>query len=138
MSNLQDDGIHFTPGKTQNTTGKRIVIKWSNELREAVAMAKAVRPVQLSPFLFCNREGKGYFNEANGRAGGWESLWRGFFARVMSETKVTEKFTEHDLRAKCASDAKTLQHAAALLSHADSKITERVYRRKPEFVDPLR
>lgn len=138
MSNLQDDGIHFTPGKTQTTTGKRMVIRWSTELREAVAMALSVRPVQLSPFLFCNRDGKGYFNETTGRAGGWESLWRGFFARVMDETKVVDRFTEHDLRAKCASDAKTLEHATALLSHADSKITERVYRRKPEFVEPLR
>ena len=56
----------------------------------------------------------------------------------MEETKVEERFTEHDLRAKCASDAETLEHARQLLSHADGKITERVYRRKPEFVKPLR
>ncbi|MCU6432554.1 hypothetical protein LPB67_02020 [Undibacterium sp. Jales W-56] len=39
------------------------------ELREAVAMAKEVRPVQLSPFLFCKRDGKGYFNETTSSAG---------------------------------------------------------------------
>jgi len=50
---------------------------------------------------------------------------------------VTERFTEHDLRAKCASDAATLEHARALLSHADARTTEAVYRRKPERVKPL-
>jgi len=59
-------------------------------------------------------------------------------ARVMEETRVTEHFTEHDLRAKCASDATTLEHARSLLAHADSKITDRVYRRKPDLVKPLR
>lgn len=138
MSNLQDDGIHVQPGKTETTTGKRQIFGWSDELREVVEMAKAARPVKLSPFLFCNRDGEGYFDEETGRAGGWESLWRNFIARVMEETKVEEHFTEHDLRAKCASDAETLEHARQLLAHADGKITERVYRRKPEFIKPLR
>ncbi|WP_211475115.1 tyrosine-type recombinase/integrase [Collimonas humicola] len=137
MSGLKEDGIHITPGKTEHTTGKRIIISWSDDVRAAVAMAKAARPMKFSSFLFCNRMGEGYFDEETGRAGGWESMWRGFFERVMAETKVTEKFTEHDLRAKCASDAMTLEHAQALLTHADSKITKRVYRRKPEIVKPL-
>jgi integrase len=138
MSDLQDDGIHVTPRKTQGTTGKSLIIAWSDELRSAVASAKAARPVKLAPFLFCNRNGECYFDEATGRAGGWESMWRGFIARVMSETEVKERFTEHDLRAKCASDAQSLEHARTLLSHADSRLTERVYRRKPELVKPLR
>jgi integrase len=65
-------------------------------------------------------------------------MWRGFAARVLKETKVADKFTEHDLRAKCASDAETLEHARMLLSHADGRITDRVYRRRPQFVPPLR
>lgn len=138
MSDLQEDGIHVTPRKTLSTTGKSLIIAWSDELRSAVASAKAARPVKLAPFLFCNRDGECYFDEASGRAGGWESMWRGFIARVMAETEVKERFTEHDLRAKCASDAQSLEHARTLLSHADSRLTERVYRRKPELVSPLR
>lgn len=138
MSALQEDGIHLTPNKTKKSTGKRVIIGWSDELREAIAMAKAARSVQIGPYLFCNRAGECYIDEATGRAGGWESLWRGFMGRVLKETKVTERFTEHDLRAKCASDAETLAHAQQLMTHADSKITERVYRRKPEMVKPLR
>jgi integrase len=49
MSDLQDDGIHFTPGKTEHSTGKRLIIEWSEELREAVALAKSARPVKLAP-----------------------------------------------------------------------------------------
>jgi integrase len=117
--------------------GKRMIIQWSDELRAAVGMAKAARPVQLSPYLFCNMKRKCYFKES-GRAGGWETLWRNFMTRVMEETKVKDHFTEHDLRAKCASDAATLEHARSLLAHADSKLTDRVYRRRPEVVKPLR
>lgn len=138
MSDLKDDGIYVEPHKTRDSTGKRMIIEWSEELRAAVALAKAARPMKLSPFLFCNRNGEGYIDEKTGRAGGWESLWRNFISRVMDETKVEEHFTEHDLRAKCASDAETLEHARQLLAHADGKITERVYRRRPEVVKPLR
>jgi hypothetical protein len=57
---------------------------------------------------------------------------------VLTETKVKDRFTEHDLRAKCASDAETLEHARSLLAHADSRIIDKIYRRKPERVKPLR
>ncbi|CAB3800453.1 hypothetical protein LMG28614_05178 [Paraburkholderia ultramafica] len=137
MSDLQDDGIHVTPGKTEGSTGKRLIIEWTDELRAAVATAKSVRPVPLSPWLFCNRKGDCYFNQV-GRAGGWDTMWRNFMDRVLEETQVKEHFTEHDLRAKCARDAETLEHARTLLAHADGKVTERIYRRKPERVKPLR
>lgn len=92
MSNLREDGIYVEPGKTEGSTGKRMIIQWSDELRAAVGMAKEARPVQLSPYLFCNMKGECYFKE-NGRAGGWETLWRNFMARVMEETKVKDHFT---------------------------------------------
>jgi integrase len=137
MSDLKEDGIHIQRHKTAKTTGKRTIYQWTPELREAVDMALASRPA-LSPFLFCNKFGKGYVDESKGTAAGFKSMWQRFFERVIAETKVTEHFTEHDLRAKCASDALTLEHARALLSHADSRTTERVYRRAPEKVMPLR
>lgn len=138
MSDLKEDGIHVMPGKTEGSTGKRLIYEWSEQLREAVEMAKSVRPVKIAPWLFCNRRGECYFNEKTGRAGGWDTMWRNFLTRVLEETKITEHFTEHDLRAKCASDAETLEHAQALLAHADGKVTQRIYRRKPERVRPLR
>jgi integrase len=136
-ANLKGDGIHIQRHKTAESTGKRTIYEWTPELRAAVELAKATRPV-MSPFLFCNRDGKGYIDEETGESHGWDSMWQRFVDRVLKETKVTERFTEHDLRAKCASDAETLEHARALLSHADSRTTEAIYRRKPEVVKPAK
>ena len=46
-------------------------------------------------------------------------MWQRFMDRVLAETKVKERFTEHDLRAKVASDAASLDKARALFQHAD-------------------
>ncbi len=137
MTDLKEDGIHIQRHKTRQSTGKRTIYAWTPELRAAVDMAKAARPA-LSPFLFCKRDGAGYFNEVTGEAHGWDSMWQRFMDRVLTETQVKERFTEHDLRAKCASDAATLEHARALLSHADARTTEAIYRRRPEVVQPLK
>ena len=134
VSDMKEDGIHVTPSKTASSSGKQVIYEWTPGLHAVVEEAKAVRPV-LSPFLFCNRKGEGYVKE-DGTANGWDSLWQRFMDRLLEETKITERFTEHDLRAKCGSDAETLEHARALLSHVDSRMTERVYRRKPERVKP--
>jgi integrase len=136
MTEIAEDGIHIQRHKTQNSTGKRTHYEMTPDLKRAIDMAKAARPV-LSQFLFCNRKAEGYIDEATGNVHGWDSMWGRFIERVMAETKVTERFTEHDLRAKCASDAATLEHARALLSHADSRTTDAIYRRKPERVMPL-
>lgn len=136
MSDLKEDGIHIQRHKTKDSSGKRTIYQWSPELQVAVDAAKAARPA-LSAFLFCNRSGEGYVDEATGNANGWDSMWQRFMDRVLKDTKVTERFTEHDLRAKCASDADSLDHARALLSHADSRTTNAIYRRKPEIVAPL-
>lgn len=137
MENIKEDGIHNQRHKTKGSTGKRTIYDWSPELRSAVAMAVEARPKE-SEFLFCTREGAGYINEEVGRASGWKSMFQRFMARLLEETKITEPFTEHDLRAKVASDAGSLEHARSLLAHADSRTTDRIYRRKAERVSPLR
>jgi len=57
--------------------------------------------------------------------------------KAIKEGVLKEKFREHDLRAKTASDT-DLDHAASLLSHSDSKTTKKHYRRKAEIVEPLK
>lgn len=136
VSDLRDDGIHVQPHKTAKTTRKRMIIQWSEQLHKAINAALAARPVDISPLVFCTRTGASYANAETGLASGWDSMWQRFMARVLTETKVTERFTEHDLRAKCASDAESLEHARQLLAHADAGLTARVYRRKPELVKP--
>lgn len=138
MSDITDAGITVRPHKTANTTGLTRTFEWSPALRAAVDMALAARPIDIAPWLFCTKHGEGYFDEQTGQASGWDSMWQRFMARLLDETKITERFTEHDLRGKVGSDAESLERARQLLGHADSKITERVYRRKPELVRPLR
>jgi len=59
-------------------------------------------------------------------------------AKVLAETKVTARFTEHDLRAKTASDVASLEHASNLLAHADTATTQKFYRWKAEKVRPAK
>lgn len=137
MADIKPDGIHIQRHKTKDSSGKRTVYQMTDDLAAAVDQAKSARP-KLSPFLFCNAKGQPYIDEATGTSHGWDSMWQRFMTRILKETKVTERFTEHDLRAKAASDAGTLDQARALLSHTDSRTTSTIYRRKPEFVQPLK
>lgn len=133
----KDDGIYVQRNKTKKSSGKRTIYEWTEELRKAVQIALEASTVD-AEHLFCNRDGEGYVDEETGTAKGWDSLWQGFMDRVLEETKVTQRFTEHDLRAKVASDAESLDRARALLAHVDARLTERFYRRKPERVRPTK
>jgi len=137
ISDLKDDGIHVQPQKTVKSTKKKLIIGWTDDLRHAIQSAIDTRPLDIGPWIFCTKFGKCYVDK-DGTASGWNSMWQRFMKRVLEETKVTERFTEHDLRAKCASDAESLEHARQLLAHADSRLTDRVYRRKPELVKPAK
>ncbi|MHB1529909.1 MAG: tyrosine-type recombinase/integrase [Acidiferrobacteraceae bacterium] len=137
VSDLQEDGVHFTLTKTVKKTGQAaLIVEWTPLLRAAVNEALATRPIDIAPWVFCTKRGECY-GKADGSANGWDSLWQRFMARLLTETDLKERFTEHDLRAKCASDAKSLEHAQQLLAHASPATTKRVYRRKPEHVKPL-
>ena len=57
--------------------------------------------------------------------------------KSLEKTKLKVRFTEHDLRAKVASDTGS-EHARQLLGHANIEITERIYRRKADIVKPIK
>lgn len=64
-------------------------------------------------------------------------IWQRFMRKALEKTNLKERFTEHDLRAKVASDLKS-EHARQLLGHTNIEITNRVYRRKAEKVRPTK
>ena len=139
LPELRDDGIHVQPHKTKDSTGIRLIIEWdpAGELRELVDDILRLPPRRVGDvLLFVTREGMPYIKESDS-ANAFDSLWQRFKDRVMAETKVKDRFQERDLRAKVASDSDTLQEASQRLGHADSAITQRVYRRKPVRVQPL-
>lgn len=106
-------------------------------MQVAVDMAKAARPVDIGPWLFCNRSGDCYLNDDN-EANGFQSIWGRFMIRVLAETGLKARFSERDIRAKVASDADSLQRAQEILGHADPALTKRVYVRKPQLVRPAK
>ena len=139
LSDLKEDGIHSQRQKTKNTTGKRLIIEWTDELEDLIAEIKQLAPYRIGDvYLFVTRQGKPYFNPETMKCSAFDSLWQRFMERVMTLTKVTERFHEHDLRAKAASDSETVEEASELLGHATTETTKRVYRRKPTTVSPLK
>ena len=139
IDDLKEDGIHVTPRKTALSTGKSIIIVWTAELRDAVNAVLEARPVKTSAWLFCTRRGEPYTDDdAKSSSSGFRSIWQRFMTRVLKETEVTTRFTEHDLRAKTGSDFETDEEASQLLTHGSTEITRRVYRRKATKVQPLK
>ena len=135
VADLKDDGIHVTPTKTAGTTGRRLIIEWTPELKELTEEIKRIPPRGIG-YLFVTRTGEGYLDD-NRKANGFDSMWQRFMDKCLKDSKLSERFQERDLRAKVASDSDTLEQASALLGHATTEITQRVYRRKPVRVLPL-
>lgn len=101
--------------------------------RAALDECIAVRPC-LSPFVFRNRDGKGYLNEETGESHGFDSVWQRFVDRVLKDTAVKGRFTDSDIRAKAGTEQESLEKARALLGHTEAGTTRRHYMRKPEVV----
>jgi hypothetical protein len=129
---IKEEGIELRTNKNN----KWVLIKWTPLLREAVERAKTMRPVDISPYLFCTRRGECYYNEETGSSSGWESLWQRVMKRALKETKLEQKFQEKDIRAKVGSDQENDEKAARILTHSNTSITEKHYRRKAQSVTP--
>lgn len=130
LDDLDDEGLRYTSGKT----GARRVVLWSDELRSVVDDAKRLWRRFGREYLFESRpkgkhaiRGPGPYTPSGLRA-----LWR-----VARKNSGIEDVRLHDLRRKAGSDV-TESEATSLLAHADSKVTKRHYRAKPERVKPVR
>ncbi len=121
--NLTDEGIFIHTSKTD----KPLIIEWSDELRSVVDRAKRLPPQVRKPII-ATRRGNAYTGD------GFYAMWHRLMTKA--EKKGIERFQFRDLRAKSASDD-TLEAATQRLGHADPRITENVYRRRPRRVRPL-
>lgn len=101
------------------------------EVLAKITSAKG-RP-DITPYLFCTVRGKDrgkpYIKE-DGTTNGFDSIWQRAMKKALAETSLQESFTEHDLRAKVASDAETDEEAQRQMDHSSPNITRKVYRRK--------
>jgi integrase len=130
LADLDDEGIHYTSGKT----GARVVIEWSDDLRAVVDEAKRLWRRFGREYLFESRpRGK---NAKRGpgpyTTSGLRALWRPVRMR-----SGVEDVRLHDLRRKAGSDVEEAE-ATRLLAHGDAKVTRKHYRAKPERVKPVR
>lgn len=131
LADLDDEGIHFTAGKTK---GRQVVV-WSDELREVVADANALWTRSSREYLFESRPKGKHARRGPGpyTTSGLRALWR----TVRAKAKVPD-VRLHDLRRKAGSDVETQGDAQRLLGHADGKVTMKHYRAKPERSKPVR
>jgi integrase len=114
---LSDDGIYFK----QSKTGAELLVEWSEDLREIVARAKALKPQIPGEFLIRTQNGRPYSDV------GFSAIWQ----RLMKKHVEAggERFSFHDLRSVSADGAATLEEARDRLGHASSETTQRHYRR---------
>ena len=122
---IRDEGVYIETGKT----GKRLLIEWTDNLRDAIARARSLRGSVRSIYLIANQEGQSY------TVSGFESLWQRIMAKAISSGKLAERFHFHDLRAFAAHRA---ENPSELLGHDDPRTTSRIYRRGPRRVKPAR
>lgn len=127
LSDITDEGIFIQQGKT----GKKLLLEWSDELRNCVDKIKKLPRSNIYSFtLFCNSKGQPLVYEA------FSTLWLKVMKRALADGIIKERFTFHDLRGKSASDLQNRAHASALLGHSDQRTTQRIYIRTPEKVRP--
>ncbi len=123
----QEDGLHVPTQKTN----RRLIFRWSDELREVVAEAKALKPRFRQP-LISTRHGKAMTGD------GFGTLWRKAMIATYPKGQEKARWRFNDIRSKSASDTDELAAASARLGHTTTAVTKRHYIRKPAKVSPLR
>ena len=98
LSDIKEDGLHVTPRKTANSSGKKLIIRWDEGevLREAINNVRKLKRPTGSIWLFCTRYGQPYIKE-DGTMNAFESiltttLWEG----VRSNAKKVYVNTDWD------------------------------------------
>lgn len=138
-ADIREGGLH---ARRRKTGAKPKVYKWDDEgvlERLLQAVHDAHKKHVGSTRLFHTRQGNPYYHvDGNGHALGQPEGFNSMWGRLMDKWVASggERFHEHDIRAKSASDT-TLEHAQQLMDHKSPRITEDVYRRAPVVVPIL-
>lgn len=130
----ENPGIRFNPSKTSQSSGKKVLVTWTEDLLQWRDYALSIRPDSIHQNVFLNSRGEPWV-KSNGTANGFDTLWRRFQEKALERTKLERRFQEKDMRAKTGSDVE-LEHASKLLAHTKEEITRMVYRRKGEVTQP--
>lgn len=133
---IREDGLHAHRRKTRS---RPKVYPWDDDgiLERALEQVSEAHKGRVgSRYLFHTHDGRPYYElDERGHRAKAPSAFRSAWARAMRQHVKAggTRFTEHDLRAKVASDAEAA-HAQQLMDHTSAKTTEQVYRRAPRRV----
>ena len=136
VSDCTDEGIQVTPSKTSESSGIHGLFEWSDELRDAVDSALAIKPRRIGDApLIVTRQGTSYLS-ADKTANGFDSVSRRFIDATVKQGLVQSRWTMKDLRAAVASHANSTEEAQRQLMHSSPAVTEKHYRRAPVRLQP--
>ncbi|WP_428398207.1 tyrosine-type recombinase/integrase [Marinobacter salarius] len=117
---LRTDGIWGRASKT----GKRYFVEMDNELKAAIKALMACNRVQ-GLTVVCNRSGQPLTEDA------FRNRWQDVMNKALAETKLSERFTEHDLRARYATDLDEMGgDVQESLQHSDRRTSDTYIRSK--------
>jgi len=113
VDSLTDEGVSVV----QSKTGGRLVYLWTPELRAVVERVRTMPRYALGVNLFCTRRGNPYTTS------GFDSIWQRAMRKALVKGLLAERFTEHDIRAKTATDDP--ENAQKRLGHKTRSTTDR-------------
>jgi len=122
---ITEKGIVIHQGKT----GKGVLIEITPALDATIKELWALAPQIPRDYLLRRLDGQPYTTN------GFSAMWQKLMAEYMKAGG--QRFTFHDLRAKAGSDKATIEEAQALLGHASSETTKRVYKRNLTLARPV-
>ena len=121
LERAQWDGERLTVPAAKN--GRTVVYEGPGLAEAIVALSECGGKFRSMRWVLSTRNASRYTSD------GFRSIWH----RCMKKYVDTggERFTEHDLRAKVASDSGNLSSASSRMGHQSEATTNRVYRRRP-------
>jgi integrase len=129
-SQVTPEGVLIQQANKGGKKGKRLLIEMSPTLEAVLVRAKAFLPHLPREYVIRNRKGRAYSQN------GFRKNWQTAMAKFVKAGGL--RFTFHDLRAKSASDAVTIQDAFERLGHTSMAMTRGVYDRGVRKVKPLK
>jgi integrase len=130
LKNVTAEGILFKQGKT----GKRLLVGISPLLQEVLDRAAKLLPQNLWGTVVRTSKAGGapYTSE------GFRALWQRVMSKALRLGVISERYTFHDIRAKCVSDTKNIQDAFERAGHTSMAMTRGTYDRGIRKVTPLK
>ena len=139
MDEIRSDGVVFYPSKTAKTTGQRVAIAMTDQLRATFEYAKQLNTVG-SAYVIHKKDGTPYKYD-----GAYSSFQRALLLaerrylidcaerRIKPKPGIFQNLHFHDLKRKALTDSKYQGNdPQALGGHASARMTERYYENAPD------